>query len=82
MRLKDSYVQERDAPGLRYFGFDLGWSGSSWFGTDKSGQMWQVITDLNDGLLHFRKYYGVKGTSGARPMKQDEFLKTFKVMGD
>lgn len=82
MRLKDDYMQERDSPSLRYFGFEPGWSGSSWFGTDKDGQMWQAITDFNDGLLHFRRYYAGKGTSGGRPMMQAEFLKTFKVIHD
>lgn len=82
MRAKDDYMQERDSPSLRYFGFKAAWSGTSWFGVDKEGQVWQALTDGNDGLLHFRRYYEGKGTSGATPMKQAEFMKTFKVIHD
>lgn len=79
---KDDYMQERDSSSLRYFGFEVAWSGTSWFGVDKEGQVWQAFTESDDSLLHFRKYYASKGTSGGYVMTQAEFLKTFKVMHD
>lgn len=85
MRAKDDYMQERDSPSLRYFGFEAGWSGTTWFGVDREGQMWQAISNYNDAYdtyLYFRKYYGVKGTDGAKPMTKETFIKTFKVLHD
>lgn len=46
----DSFLTNYDYPLLSSAGFDVGMSGTSWFGKDSTGQEWQVYQGPNEFL--------------------------------
>lgn len=57
-----------DIPLLRSYGFEAGFSGTSWFGKDRSGVEYQAVeTDVNERLV----FYKVVGREPADISRED-----------
>lgn len=41
-----------DVPVLLKLGFEAGWSGTTWFGTDRNGVKYQVISDEEENEVY------------------------------
>lgn len=71
MKLMDYY----DLPVLIDAGFEVGFSGTSWFGKDTQGKEWQVVLEDYGNLL-FRKEEG-QVFGALEQMSREDFDRTF-----
>lgn len=70
-----------DLPLLRAAKFQPGFSGTSWFGRDRSGSVWQAQIDERNSLLSFRLETNNKwGPNG--PLYIQDFEKLFSTGND
>lgn len=65
-------LTQHDIPLLRSAGFEAGFSGTTWFGSDLVEEVWQVVL-LDDGNLEFRPSITDYSFGSGKPMTREEF---------